>query len=270
MVKMKKSEEVPLSERILVVLEYVVSHQVPVKPAKMAKDLGIPLASLVRYLQSLVNQGYVFRDDEQGEYGATWRVCWLGDMIKSSFTLRNYVSPFLVDLSSSLKMASCLVVEQNGNLIYLDFIDNPNDGIEGLKRIGKDAPIYCTGSGKILLSSLQDRRRNAIIEQLDMSPLTDRTITDKSVLKQELDKVRSQQYAVDDEECEEGYRCISVPLYDYTGQTIAAISLIDQTDHLQDERVEREILPRLRAITKTISQRLGYMGDPPGEAEPRA
>jgi DNA-binding IclR family transcriptional regulator len=258
MLRKTKSENTPLSERVLVILEYVVNNRMPVRATKVSEDLEIPLASVVRYLQTLINQGYVFRDDSQGEYGATWRVCKLGDMIKSGFTLRSYSSSILIELSNSLKVASCLVVEQDGRLMYLDFVDNPNDGIHSLKRIGKDAPIYCTGSGKVLLSSFSKKKRMSIINQLDLVPIAKKTITDKEALLKELEWVKEHQYAIDDEECEEGYKCISVPLYDYTNQIIAAISVIDKTENLSEKRIEDEILPRTKEVSELISYRLGY------------
>ena len=64
--------------------------------------------------------------------------------------------------------------------------------------------------------------------------------------------------ALDNEECEIGHRCVSVPLYDYTGTVAAAISAFDSTERLTDEAIESRILPALKDLAAKISFRMGY------------
>ena len=73
-----------------------------------------------------------------------------------------------------------------------------------------------------------------------------------------MEKVRKNGYAIDDEECEIGHRCISVPVYDYTGNVIAAISLSDITEKMSAERMKGELLPAMLEASKQISYRLGF------------
>lgn len=247
-----------LTERILLVLEYLARRQMPVKASEIASDLNLPLASVLRYLNSLIFQGYVYRNEAYNSYGATWKICGMADAIKSSFSLRSYASPFLVELSHTLKVGSCLVIEQDHKLLYVDFVDNPSAGLQGLKRVGRDGPIYCTGSGKVLLSSFNPTKRNTILSGLKLTSYAKNTITRRDVLERELNKVSKQNYAIDDEECEDGYRCISVPLYDYTGQVIAAVSVFDVVENMPGDRVRQEVLPKLKEISMKISENLGY------------
>ena len=73
---------------------------------------------------------------------------------------------------------------------------------------------------------------------------------------EELSQIREQGYALDNEECELGHRCVSVPLYDYTGTVAAAISAFDSTERLTDEAIEA-LLPHLRKLADEISFRMG-------------
>lgn len=246
-------------ERLLGILDYLAHKQMSVKPAKVAEELSIPLSTTIRYLNSLADQGFVYKNNGSGEFGATWLICKMGDAIKSSFSLRSFASSFMVELALTYKVATSLAVLQDFKLVYLDFVDSPNDDLRSFKRIGKDAPIYSTGSGKVMLSSLPYATRDRIIDDLSLETIARKTITDKDVLKREIEKVRGQKYAIDDEECEDGYRCVCVPIVDYSGQIIAAISAIDTVDRMSNARVEMELLPALRAASKAISFRLGYV-----------
>ncbi len=246
-------------ERLLGILDYLANKQMPVKPTKVSDDLMIPLSTTIRYLNSLASQGFVFKNDS-GEYGATWLICKIGDAIKSSFTLKNFANEFMLDLAVTHKVAVSLAIIQDSRLVYLDFIDSPNDDLRTFKRIGIDAPLYTTGSGKILLSSLNQVTRDKILDGIILEPLTKKTIANKSELKKEIEKVGQQSYAIDDEECEEGYRCVCVPILDYSSQVIAAISAIDIVEKMSNTRIKQEILPALRTASKSISFRLGYSG----------
>ena len=101
-------------------------------------------------------------------------------------------------------------------------------------------------------------RLQTIIDQYGLPRLTKKTITRKDDLLQELDKIRQQGYATDDEECEIGHRCVSVPLYDYTGTVAAAVSAFDSAERLTDEYIETVALPALRSLAKEISFRMGH------------
>lgn len=68
-------------------------------------------------------------------------------------------------------------------------------------------------------------------------------------------------YAVDDEECEIGHRCIAVPIYDYSGNVAGAISAFDNIERVTDRRIETVLLPELKRTAREISLRLGYTPD---------
>lgn len=68
-------------------------------------------------------------------------------------------------------------------------------------------------------------------------------------------------YAVDDEECEIGHRCVAVPVYDYSGNVAGAISAFDNFERVTDRRIETVFLPELKRTAREISLRLGYTPD---------
>ncbi|MEM5769096.1 MAG: IclR family transcriptional regulator, partial [Bacillota bacterium] len=169
---------------------------------------------------------------------------------------RNITTPFINRLANYLSLGTCLVIEQNNECVYLDCIDNPNSPT--LQRIGKRAPLHATGSGKVLLSKYSELQLGEYISVKGLTRYTDHTITDPDLLRSELERIRRQDFAIDEEECEVGLRCISIPLRNYTGEIIAAMSVFGNTCDLTDQRIHDEIYPMLKEATDTISSRLGY------------
>src|SRR2546428_11930651 len=76
--------------------------------------------------------------------------------------------------------------------------------------VGNRTPLHATGAGKALLANLPAPRRDALLERLDLRGYTARTIVDRAVLRRTLDEVREKGYALDDEEYDEGVRCVAV------------------------------------------------------------
>ena len=245
----KEKEQHSLSsDRLLKIIEGMAANRLPMKLAELAEKQLLPPATLLRYLRTLISQGYVYQDEQSGGYALTWKICKIGDAVKVNLVLRSLVAPFLNMLSNNYNVSTCLVIPVEQGAMYLDFIEKPCGGMNTLKRIGKSAPMHSTGSGKLLLSTFSERKVNDYIEQVGLVKITTQTIDDRDVLMSELKKIREQGYALDNEECEEGVRCVSVPLRDYSGSVIAAISIVDDVPLLTDERIQEEILPVLNIV----------------------
>ena len=112
-----------------------------------------------------------------------------------------------------------------------------------------------------MLSGESEQQLRKIIEVKGLPKLTDNTITDPDQLLQEIAKIRRNGYALDNEECEVGHRCVSVPLYDYSGKIVAAISAFDDAAALSDAKIEKTILPALKKLSIDISYLLGFEPD---------
>ena len=246
------------SVRLLKIIECMADKTEPMRLTDLAAELAMTQPTLLRYLNALYTEGYIYQDMATGNYALTWKICGLGERLRSNVSLRTMVSPYLAKLSRALDVGLLLAVEHEGDILYLDMVGNPNNSMGALLRIGKDAPIHTTGSGKIMLSSLPNAQVLRILEAKGMPALTRYTITDQAAFMEELAKVREQGYALDNEEYEIGHKCLSVPVRDFSGRIAAAISAFDDADRLTEERMTKKILPALREAAGEISYRLGY------------
>lgn len=256
--KAKGTEANLSSDKLLQIIEYMAARRLPMRLKDIADGLQISQPTVVRYLRTMCNQGYVYHDDHTGYYAMTWKICRLSSSLESNLVLRNMAGGLLSNFANRYNMGVLLAVEREGMLVYLDLVGAPHGTVNAMLRIGKDAPMHSTASGKILLSAMSAGRVQQLLEQKGQVRLTHKTITSREALLQELAKIQEQGYALDNEECEIGHRCVSVPLYDYTGTVAAAISAFDSVDQLTDEVVRDTALPALRELAAEISFRMGY------------
>ena len=256
MARTKGTEANLSSDKLLQIIEYMAARRLPMRLKDIAEDLQISQPTVVRYLRTMCNQGYVYHDDATGCYAMTWKICRLGSSLESNLVLRSMAGSLLSEFANRNNIGILLAVERNGILMYLDLVGAPHGSVNTMLRIGKDAPMHSTGSGKILLSAMTPAQVHQILDKNGQARLTDKTITDREALFRELKQIQQQGYALDNEECEIGHRCVSVPLYDYTGTVAAAISAFDSVERLTDEYIQ-SVLPQLKQLAKEISFRMG-------------
>jgi len=141
--------------------------------------------------------------------------------------------------------------------MYIDAVDGPDNMLKTLQRIGKRAPLHCTGVGKLMLLNYDHAKLDTLIEKYGLISMTPNTITNKDDLLAELRKVSENDFALDDEECELGARCLAAPIRDYTGNVIAAISVSGPTNRMTMKKID-EFKTYILEIACNISKALGY------------
>ncbi|MGE4486168.1 MAG: IclR family transcriptional regulator [Oscillospiraceae bacterium] len=244
--------------KLLQLITNLAESRTPMRLQEIASGAGMPQATALRYLNALIQEGYVFQDMVSGRYALTWRICSLGDLVRTHSSLRTLSGGIVNELSAKLTLGICLVVEHDMECMYLDCVYEPAAMGQSLQRIGKQTPLHSTGSGKILLTGYSEADIDRLIAQKKLTALTARTITTKNALLKEITRVKEQGYALDDEECEEGLRCVSVPIWDYSGKVSAAISAFGSADKVTDSYIQECILPTMKTAASEISFRIGY------------
>jgi len=127
--------------------------------------------------------------------------------------------------------------------------------------VGNRTPLHATGAGKALLANLPAARRDALLERLDLRGYTARTIVDRAVLRRTLDEVREKGYALDDEEYDEGVRCVAVAVVGAPGKEaaagsrIAALSISAPASRMTRQRCA-ELAPVLRRAAAELANAL--------------
>jgi DNA-binding IclR family transcriptional regulator len=223
----------------------------------IAKELGMNSSTVVRFLATLVSCGYVAQDRETLKYYLTYKICAIANRVSSDIEIRDILQPFTQAVAAVFDESVCLAIEQDMSMVYIDVIQGQNQMLRAMQRIGNVAPMHCTGVGKLLLLNHDEAYIDKMISQKGLTKFTDNTIIAKRQLINELDKVRVQGYAIDDEECEIGAKCVAVPIRDFTGKIAAAISITGPISRMNHIITDRNI-EYLKETAYRASRKLGY------------
>lgn len=243
-------------EKGLAILEYMSRYREPIRLQDLAKGLEMSASTALRFLITLMESGYV-EQDENSRYYLTYKVCLIASRISEGNNLTLIAREHMRRLSEKSQESVCLAVEKDDEIVYIEVVHGPDKMIKTLQRIGNVAPMNCTGIGKLLLLNKTDEELDAYFEQNEFVAYTENTMVTKDELVPALEKIRKEDMAFDNEECELGVRCIALPIRDYTGKVVAGMSITGTVYKLSDAFVEK-IMPFFREEVEEISRILGY------------
>lgn len=220
--------------------------------AELSRRAKLPQASGYRLIQTLEEIGAVVRDP-RGRYRPGMLLVQLSKNVEVGELLRDISQTVLFDLATRLKRTVHMGVLEESMVTYVAKVGE-SAGFAVHTRVGSQLEAYCSGLGKVLLAALPHYEFEAFLKEGALVPLTPHTITDPTAFRREIDRVRRQGYAVDDRESSGDLRCVAVPIWDFSGQTIAAISVSDEADRM-DERRQEEVRIALHAAAVAIQQK---------------
>lgn len=242
-------------EKALQIIEVMASAREPMRLADLAQQVGMPPSTTLRMVNTLVEHRYAYQDVTTLRYALTFKFAQIGAMIGARFNIRDMARPYLAELSRRCAESTCLATEEDMELIYLDVIDGPDGMLKITQRIGKRAPMHSTGVGKLILTQYSREQLQRLIHTKGLVRLTDNTKTSPEALERELEIVRAQGYALDDEECELGARCVAAPIRNYEGRIVAGISVSGPIFRMSHARI-MELIPPVIDTARQISAAL--------------
>ncbi len=216
----------------------------------IAARADIPLSSAHRLVAQLERRGFVVRIG-RGLYGAGPAL--LPIMAQPSFeiALAGASRPLLRCLSQETGATAHLGILREDMVTYL--VKEDAAGTQLFTQEAMQLEAYCSGIGKMLLSSLPDQLLTDYLAQGGFVALTPATIIDPERLRAHLLAVREQNFALDDREISEDLRCLAVPVRDAAGVAIAAVSAASSDGGTFPSR---DLLRKVRAVAAAIERRL--------------
>jgi DNA-binding IclR family transcriptional regulator len=241
--------------KALLVLECVADADRPLSAAEVAKLCKISRPTAYRLLSTLAVRDYVTQVN--GPYFRLGtQALSLSKKLLDSIDLPDLARPYLRELGDATNETVYLSTLQDAEILYIAKVES-TQSIRTSCFIGTRNNLYSTSMGKAVLAFLPAAEQARLIEQIDLMPLTSKTIVNRDALVEELANIRKRRYAIDDEENEAGVRCVGAPIFDRTGRVIAAISVSAPAYRFSIHHVE-EVSSLVLDITSTISARLGY------------
>ncbi len=239
------------------ILEEMTLLEGPARLQDIAERVGMAPSTVSRFLNTYIDFGYVKQDPKTSFYFLTLKLAELGARNKAHFPYQQALAKYVKEASSRFNESSSLCIESDMQMVYIVTEDGPRHMLQTLQRIGRVAPMHATGVGKLHLLNYSEAKLAELQRIRGFNRLTPHTLTTLEDVKREIETIRKQDYALDDEECEEGVRCIAVPVRDYTGGVVAAISLSAPLTRL-DMRRTNEIVEYLTDIKLRASKELGW------------
>jgi IclR family transcriptional regulator, pca regulon regulatory protein len=225
--------------------------------SEVAREAGLTRAAARRFLLTLVELGYVRSDGR--EFSLRPRVLELGYAYLSGMTLPDVAHPHIEELVDRVRESSSVAVLDGDEVV--DIVRVPAKRIMTVAvPVGWRFRAHATSKGRVLLASLSPGDLDEYLAIARLDQLTDRTVTDPARLRAVLDEVRSQGYAIVDQEMEEGIRAVAAPLRDRGGATVAAVNLSAYANRVTIEAVRDEFLPRLLDTARQIEADLQAFG----------
>jgi len=242
-------------DKTLSILEFVSRSERGVSLADIVKSIGIPKTTAFRILEVLLAREYVTWDQDSEKYAIGLKTLEVGlngligrDIVEVSI-------PYLQELSATVGETSFLAVYNSGDVVYL-YKSEGTQSIVTTATLGSRRPAFCTALGKAILANLPIEEADRIFEK-PLEKLTEKTVVERMRLHDEFAHIRKDGFSVDDEGIEPGLYCLAVPIYNYTGNVIAAISVSGPVERFGENR--EKIIEELKHSGAMISRRLGYV-----------
>jgi IclR family transcriptional regulator, KDG regulon repressor len=221
----------------------------------LAKQLGLAKSTVHRLAATLIGEGMLEQNEQDGKYRLGLRLFELGAMVRRKMDVTDEAKSYLKSLAEKTGETLHLAVLDHRAVLYINIIESQRAIRMGYK-IGTRAPLHCTAVGKALMAFQPQDVIEAVIAH-GLPARTSHTITDAQAFRRELATVRARGYALEDEEIEAGLRSIAAAVRNYSGNVVAAIGIAGPA-----HRVTRKVLfsyaSELVQAADAVSQRLGY------------
>ncbi|MHC2620749.1 IclR family acetate operon transcriptional repressor [Bradyrhizobium huanghuaihaiense] len=237
-------------DRALSILETLAEDDEGYRLSDLAVRTGLSASTVHRLLATLESRRFVQFDRVESK----WHVGVRSFTVGASFARRRNFStqaiPYLRKLRDLTRETANLAVVDDEFIIVLTRMES-REIMRSLTQMGGRVPMVTSGVGKAVLATYSDEDVGAVIRHHGMPRLTEKSIVRPSDLFRELEKIRKQGYAVDDEEASMGLRCIAAVVYNDCAEPLAAISVSGMTSRLTDDR-----LPEIGQIVREVAGEL--------------
>jgi DNA-binding IclR family transcriptional regulator len=242
-------------ERALVLLRYIVDHPEGLSIREVSREYGYSPATVQKLISAMHNQSFIVRDETTERYHLGSEAVQLGLAALSRLEIRQLARSYLEDLSAETGETVFLAIERGDRVLYIDKVVS-DQLIRMDAPLGVDRPYNCTSVGKVLLSGMPKERIADLFAAGSFERRTDNSIVDFEILQAEIDQVREQGWATDNEEYAIGSYCIGAPIFNHEGNIIAALTVSGPAERIKKQLEDN--LSRVKANAKKVSEAMGY------------
>jgi IclR family KDG regulon transcriptional repressor len=244
-------------KRGLQVMILLVTSGEPLGISEIARTLAMDKAVVHRLVSTLCEVGFAEQDPQTRRYTVGPGLLALSGAVLQSNTLHMQAQPVMQELRRQSGETVHLAVLMDGQAVYVAQEESPAF-VNVSARVGQREPLHCTAAGKALLAFLPDDELGDVLDNLDLTSHTSRTITSLDLLRFHLLQTKARGYALDDEESHEGVRCLAAPVFNYQEFVVASIGVSGPSTRVTIQRLP-ELAGMVKKSAQGLSCRLGYV-----------
>ncbi len=253
-----KSPNYPIKvlNKTFTVLDTLLNNKAPMSMTEISEKLDFYPSTIHRILDTLKYGGYVEQDPATQKYQLGLKLLELGMAKLQQIDLVREATPYLKELAKNCNETVHLGISEGTHVLYLAK-EESSQTIRMISYVGKRAPLHCTGLGKVLLAYMPLKKRNEMLERMQLIKPTENTITEKDKLEEELERIKKEGFALDRGENEKDVRCIASPIKNYQGRVVAAVSISGPSYRINKKNHD-QLRKELFLTCQKISNRLGF------------
>lgn len=240
-------------ERMMKLLDVLSYYHDPVGLKQLALETGLHPSTAHRILAAMSASGFVERADP-GTYRLGIRLLELGNLVKSRINIRDSAMPQMQALHEKIGESVNLGVRQGDEIVYVERTSSGRSSVRVVHLVGARAPLHVTAAGKLYLAEYSKDELREYARRTGLPGLTPTSITTLSALEKEIERVRRHGVAYDNEEIEQGLRCVAAPVHDDSGELVAGLSVSAPA-----ERYNQEWAALLRTTAEAVSIAIGHI-----------
>jgi DNA-binding IclR family transcriptional regulator len=219
--------------------------------ARLVERSGLPRSTVHRTAARMIELGWL--DKPGGKYRIGNRLFTLSGLVPVRHELREAVLPYLQDLYAAARTTVQLGVLDGTQVLVVEKITGHRP-MPMLSQVGGLIPAHCSGLGRAVLAWSAAGTVETVVAA-GLTRRTPRTITDPEALGRELAVIHDQGWAYDREEGNAGVSCVAAPIFDFTGNVTAALSVTGPSAAVQPDRIGPAVRMAAAAASRAYAAR---------------
>lgn len=237
------------------ILDYLATAEQGDILKNIAEEVKMTPSTTLKILDTLLLIGYVSRNETSKTYTLGPALAKYSNKFFEQSLLKDTASNILEDLQTKVDETIHLGVLNGSELVYLDKLEPKKQSIFMSSKVGMSRPLYSTGMGKVFLSNYTEDDLSRYFSEVRLESYTEKTITNKFVLKKELEIIKETEVAYDDEEMEKDCFCIAMPINNHKGEIEGAFSVSMPKFRGTDENIDY-VIDEMKKAKEEIEKNL--------------
>ena len=252
--KNKPESKVKSIDKACKILDLISQNRNGMRLMDIAKDMDLSLSAVHHIIRTLINNKLLCKNKDTGKYCLGFKIGELGNRYYANLPFYENLMPYLKEIKDEFNETTNLIIIENSDFVLAESLSSSHS-LQPIIFLNKKQ-IHATAWGKILLSSFADEDLDNFLKNYDFIKFTKNTIDNVDDMKVEINNIRKNNIAFDNEELENGLCCAGIPVYGYRHRLVAAVTVSIPKNRLNDE-IREKLVNRMLEIFKDIQNKFG-------------